>query len=76
MGSFGNVLAAVVAEMMTLIEGTLAHYVDITFVGGNMTNVSLTSTGQLFCLNWSNLLVSFAGAMNTMMTALWSTSSS
>ena len=75
MDSFGNVLAAVVAEIATLIEGTLAYYVDLTFVGGNITNVSLTSTGQLFCLNWSNLLVSFAGAMNSMMTALWTTTS-
>ena len=75
MGSFGNVLAAVVAETVTLIEGTLAHYVDITFVGGNMTNVSLSPAGELFCLNWSNLLVSFAGAMNSMMTALWTTTS-
>jgi hypothetical protein len=76
MDSFGNVLAAVVAEIITLIEGTLSHYVDITFVDGNMTNVSLSSVGESFCLNWSNLLVSFAGAMNSMMTALWSTSSS
>ena len=76
MDSFGNVLAAVVAQIATLIEGTLAYYVDLTFVGGNMTNVSLSPVGELFCLNWSNLLVSFAGAMNSMMTALWSTSSS
>ena len=73
MESFGNILGRVIAEIVTLIEGTLAHYVNITYVGGNMTNISLSSTGELFCLNWSNLLVSFAGAMNALMTALWST---
>jgi hypothetical protein len=73
MESFGNVLARVIAEIITLIEGTLSHYVDITTVGGNMTNVSLSSAGEQLCLNWSNLMISFAGAMNAMMSALWST---
>jgi hypothetical protein len=75
MDSFGNVLARVVVEIIILIEGTLSHYVDITTVAGNMTNVSLSAGGELFCLNWANLLVSFAGAMNEMLSALMTTNS-
>jgi hypothetical protein len=75
MDSFGNVIGRVIAEIITLIEGTLSHYVDITSVGGNITNVSLSAGGELFCLNWANLMTSFAGAMNAMMTVLWNTNS-
>ena len=71
MDALGDVLARVVAETIVLIEGTLAHYVDFTYVSGNMTNISLSASGQSFCQNWSNLFVSFAGVMDSMMTALW-----
>jgi hypothetical protein len=74
MESFGNVLAYVVVEIIMLIQGTLDAWVDVTAVNGNITNVSLTSSGEAFCLNWSNLMVSFASAMDGMMTALWSIS--
>lgn len=71
MESFGGVLGRVVAEIIVLIEGTLSHYVDITGVDGNITSVALSEAGELFCLNWANFWVSFAGAMNAMMSALW-----
>jgi hypothetical protein len=71
MESFGNVLAYVVVEIIMLIQGTLAAWVDITAVDGNITSISLTSSGEAFCLNWSNFIVSFAGSMNNMMAALW-----
>ncbi len=71
MESFGYVLAYVVVEIITLIQGTLAAWVDITAVDGNITNVALSSSGEAFCLNWSNLIVSFASAMNGAMGALW-----
>ena len=74
MASFGGFIARVVAEMIILIEGTLSHYVNITTVDGNITNVSLSTAGELFCQNWSDLLVSFAGALNGLMTALWTLS--
>jgi hypothetical protein len=70
MESFGNVLAYVVVEIIMLIQGTLSAWVDVTAVDGNITNVSLSSSGEAFCCNWSNLIVSFAGAMDSMMTAL------
>jgi hypothetical protein len=73
MDSLGNLLGRLIAEVVVLVEGTLAHYVDISTDGGNITNISLSSAGQSLCQNWANLLVSFAGAMNAMMTALWST---
>lgn len=72
MEAFGNVLAFVIAGIITLIQGTLAGWVDITTVDGNITSIGLTPSGEAFCLNWSNLIVSFAGAMNVMMTTLWS----
>ena len=74
MASFGGFIARVVAEMIILIEGTLSHYVDFTTDGENITNISLSPVGDAFCLNWSNLLVSFAGALNELMTALWTLS--
>lgn len=74
--AFGDVLGRVVAELVTILEGTLAHYVNITAVSGNITNVSLSTSGQLLCQNWADLLVSFAGALNGVMTALWTTTSS
>jgi len=72
MTDFGGLLGRVIAEILTLLEGTLSHYVNIT-VDGNVSSYSLSSTGQLFCQNWSNLLVSWAGALNGVMNALWTT---
>ena len=72
MDAFGDVLGRVVAEAIILIEGTLGHYVNFGYVDGNMTNISLSVSGQSFCQNWSDLFVSFAGVMNSMMNALWS----
>jgi hypothetical protein len=69
MDTFGGTLARTVLEMITLIEGTLSHYVNITTVDGNISSVSLSSVGELFCQNWSDFLVSFAGAMNEVMQA-------
>jgi hypothetical protein len=74
MDSFGTVLGTVIAEIIVLIEGTLSHYVVFTTDGENITNISLSPVGDAFCLNWSNLLVSFAGALNGLMTALWTLS--
>ena len=74
MEPFGNLLAYVIVQIITLIEGTLGAWVDITAVDGNITNVTLSSSGEAFCLNWSNLIVSFAGAMDSMMVALWTLS--
>lgn len=73
MVGIGDLLGRVVAESITLLEGTLAHYVNITSLDGNITNISLSANGEAFCQNWANLLVSFAGALNAMMTALWTT---
>jgi hypothetical protein len=70
METFGGVLARAVVEMITLMEGTLSHYVNITAVDGNITSVSLSSVGVAFCENLSNLLVSFAGALDAVMSAV------
>jgi hypothetical protein len=70
MDSFGTLLAYVVVEVITLIEGTLAAWVDVTALEGNITNVALSPSGEDFCYNWSNLIVSFAGAMDAMMRGL------
>ena len=74
MEPFGNILATVIAQVVTLTEGTLAAYVDITTVSGNITNISLSPTGQAFCTNWSNLIVTFAGSMDRILHALSATS--
>jgi hypothetical protein len=71
MDAFGDVLARVIAETIILVEGTLAHFVDFAYVDGNITNISLSPSGQSFCANLSNLLVSFSGALNSIMTTLW-----
>jgi hypothetical protein len=71
MDAFGDVLARVIAETVVLIEGMLAHYVDFVYVDGNITNISLSTSGQSLCANWSDLLVSFGGALNSIMTTLW-----
>ena len=69
MDTFGDVIARVIVDLIALTEGTLAHWVSMTNVSGNITNISLTAEGQAFCLNWSKLIVSFAGAMDDMMRA-------
>lgn len=70
MDTFGNVLARVVVEIVFLLEGTLSHYVNISSVNGNITDIELSSVGVAFCQNLSDLLVSLAGALNVVMNAV------
>jgi len=74
MEAFGSLLATIIAETLTVIEGTLAHYVNMTIVDGISPVYRCRRLDNCFCQNWSELLVSFAGAMNALMTALWTLS--
>jgi hypothetical protein len=70
MDTLGNVLARSVVEVIMLLEGTLSHYVNMTAIDGNITSVALSNAGIAFCQNMSDLLVSFAGALNVVMNAV------
>ena len=75
MDNFGIVVARVIAEWITLVEGVLSRYVNITSMDGNITNVTLTPLGRSFAEVWSQFLVSYAWAMDQMLRALWGTTS-
>jgi len=75
MDNFGVVAARVVAELTVLIEATLAKWVSVTSVDGNITNITLTPLGESFADAWSQFLVSYAWAMDQMLRALWGTTS-
>lgn len=75
MENFGVILGRLVVEITLILEGTFGHFVNITFEDGNITSVELTSLGDVLCENWSNLLVSFAGFMNVVLSAMWTTTS-
>ena len=75
MENFGVVIARVIAELTILIEATLAKWVSITTVDGNITNITMTPLGNSFADAWSKFLVSYAWAMDQMLRTLWSTTS-
>ena len=68
---FGVVVARVIAELTMLTEATLAKWVNITTVDGNITSITLTSLGDSFADAWSQFIVSFAWAMDQMLRTLW-----
>ena len=69
---FGVVVARVIAELTMLTEATLAKWVNITTVDGNITSITLTSLGDSFADAWSKFIVSFAWAMDQMLRTIWS----
>ena len=75
MDNFGVVVARVIAELTVLIEATLAKWVSITTVDGNVTNITLTPLGDSFADGWSRFMVSFAWAMDQVLRTLWGTTS-
>jgi hypothetical protein len=75
MEDFGVVIARVIAELTMLIESTLAKWVNITTVDGNITSITMTPLGDSFADAWSKFIVSYAWAMDQMLRTLWSTTS-
>jgi len=75
MDNFGVVVARVIAELTVLIEATLAKWVNITSVDGNITSITLTPLGNSFADAWSKFIVSYAWAMDQMLRTLWGTTS-
>jgi hypothetical protein len=73
--SFGVVVARVIAELTVLTEATLAKWVSIASVDGNIANITLTPLGNSFADAWSKFIVSFAWAMDQMLRTLWSVTS-
>lgn len=71
-GSFGVVIARVIAELMTVIEGTLAQWVNITVVDGNFASIALSPLGEDLCQVWARFAVSFAWAMDQFLRTVWS----
>jgi hypothetical protein len=69
---FGVVVARIIAELTVLTEATLAKWVNITTVDGNITSITLTSLGDSFADSWSKFIVSFAWAMDQMLRTIWS----
>lgn len=72
MENFGVIIARVIAELTVLTEATLARWVSITTVDGNITNIALTPLGESFADQWSSFIVTYAWAMDQMLRALWS----
>ena len=72
MDNFGVVIARVIAELTVLAEATMARWVIVTVVDGNITGILLTSLGDSFADAWSKFIVSWAWAMDQMLRTLWS----
>lgn len=64
-------MARVIVESILLIEATLSQWVTITEVDGNIANAVLSPSGEAFAQNWSDLIVSFAWAMDQMLRTVW-----
>ena len=72
MDNFGVIIARVIAELTVLAEATMARWVIVTVVDGNITGIQLTSLGDSFADAWSKFIVSWAWAMDQMLRTLWS----
>lgn len=71
MESFGVVIARIIAQLTVLTEATLARWVNITTVDGNITSITMTPLGDAFADSWSKFIVSYAWAMDQMLRTLW-----
>jgi hypothetical protein len=72
MDNFGTVIARVIAELTVLTEATLARWVNVTVIDGNITGIELTSLGESFADAWSQFVVSWAWAMDQVLRTIWS----
>ena len=71
MDNFAVTVARLIVEVIVLTEATLAKWVDITSVDGNITNVTLTPLGNSFADAWSQFIVSYAWAMDQVLRTVW-----